>query len=509
MWRECTRQVDAVLEVGETLQQAFDKINNPDAEPQKRHCFVRAWDYVTTSVSLRAHCASLGAMLRRVAATGRADVYTEEGLSPAFFAVRCGKTEMVKELVLRGNNPNQVIVVCASDDPEEASYETLFQSAMACMPFMTGDLPPLEQRLELLGWLLEHGADINDRAVQGRGYMTMLIATIAAMRENDKLPAEKQGALMEWLLDHGLQPEACRQPGLLGTYFSYCSAEVVRRIGAKLRLSEMTPAHKADILRGVLGGHSGEKPQIVRWAVEQLGAEPNLIRTCDGEPDLRVILHTMDKFAQCAFAQKGNAPVSEEEKKEFAIELETLDILLAHGAHLYDAQSFAPAEPAWRELYLDVLKKHGQDPEALKDPQLLELCRWMEQTGTLPKVQQWLAQQPEKPNYLVLNELMKATISRCPEDAPEKLRWLLAEGAAVDDERLEICWSAAWQKLRRLEHMSPEKQAEAFKLLQVLSDLLAAGMRIGYISREEPADPALLARFREILNEHKLLSEDL
>lgn len=273
----------SVLDMIYAFESSVERLENPDAEPKAPGVCARAWRYVVTSAEVRSLCVETDDMLHRAAATGRADIYHEDdGFSVALHAVRCGKVQLVKELVRRGADPNASIQ-CA---PGCEQRESLLQSAIACASFLPSveELPPLAERLELLGWLLEHGADMGACAVQGENDVTLVIATLAAMRENDKLPAEARGVLLEWLIEHGLQVDSRRYAEILGTYFSYCSEVVVRRVAAKLRLHELEDTYKALILRAMLRLHSCDMQEDTLWAFEVLGADPNLILTheCSG-----------------------------------------------------------------------------------------------------------------------------------------------------------------------------------------------------------------------------------
>ena len=271
---------DSLADV-EMWEEAFAKLEGSESKTNAFAAPVRAWRYVEMSYAVRPFCVNINDILRRVAESGRADIYCKDnGYSAAHLATHCGKTELMKELVRRGNNPNQACLVQPDDDPDNARYETPFQSAIACLPLTRAGRPQkgssLAERLELLEWLLEHGADINERAQQGTMNMTLLTVVVAAIKENEKLPAEEQGTLLVWLLDHGLQLDIRRDISLLEIYFENTGIEGIRRVAEKLHFNELEPEYKTRILMSLLKCSMVTEDKVL-WAVDELGADPNLI----------------------------------------------------------------------------------------------------------------------------------------------------------------------------------------------------------------------------------------
>lgn len=459
--------------------------------------------YIELSIGFRPVCIRMDEVLRHVAATGRADYYcAENNLSAAYIAARCGKLDLVKELVLRGNDPNLPLRIRpeGEDDANALCYETVFQASIACVPYFSGEAPPLTQRLELLDWLLAHGADINAYARQGRENMALLIATIACMHENEQLPPEQRGLLLLWLLDHGLQVDVDRDSGFLNKQLAACNPSLLPRIMEKVYPSSPTPEQKARILRSFLESGVQDKAAKVRWALEVLGADPNLpiMREKSDEEDLdRQETPTMKLAVPRVFL-----PLEEEDEAEFNEQLAALDILLAHGGRMDRPGSDAPEIPALRERYFEVLRQNGIDLQMPDGLDIARLCALMQQTGTLQEVQDILAQEHISTLYCdERQKLAQAVLQGGAEDAPEKLAWLLSKGSLP---KALSYWEAAWRPYMDAASMSPETQAAAFKQLQLLDQLLSADDDLPSPQQLTPADPELKARYLDILKNHHI-----
>ena len=496
---ECKANLDNIKDSsGKELASGLMKLFFPLHD---RPSFVQ---YIELSVGFRPVCIMMDEVLRHVAATGRADYYCAENkLSAAYIAARCGKLDLVKELVLRGNDPNLPLLILPekADDADARRYETVFQAAIACAPYFSGEVPPLTQRLELLDWLLAHGADINAYARQGRENMPLLIAAIACMRENDQLPPEQRGLLLLWLLDHGLQVDVGCDSGFLNKQLAACNPSLLPRIMEKVYPDSPTPEQKARILRAFLESGVQDKAAKVRWALEVLGADPNLpiMREQLDEEDLdRQETPTM----KLAVPRRVFLPMEEEDEAEFDEQLAALDILLAHGGKMERPGRDAPELPALRERYFKVLRQNGIDLQMPDGLDLPRLCALLQQTGTLQEVQDILAREHISDLYCAeRQELAQAVLQSGAEDAPEKLAWLLSKGCLP---KALSYWEAAWRPYKDAASMSPETQAAAFKQLQLLDQLLSADADLPSPQQLTPADPELKARYLDILKNHHI-----
>ena len=468
------------------------------------HDFPVFIQYIDLSIGFRPVCIRMDEVLRHVAATGRADYYcADNNLSAAYIAARCGKLDLVKELVLRGNDPNRPLLILPekADDEDALRFETVFQAAIACVPYFNGEVPPLAQRLELLEWLLAHGADINANARQGQENLSLHIATIACMRENDQLPPEQRGLLLLWLLDHGLQVEADIN---IHTQLADCHPSLLPRIVEKVYPGSPTPEQKARILRTFLENRVLYKAAKVRWALEVLGADPLLpiMREESDEEDTGGRESPAIQIAVQYFSFV-HEPLDAEDEADFAEHLQALDLLLARGCKPERPGRATPKAPALRERYLAVLRKNGIDLQMPDGLDLPRLCALMQQTGTLQQVQDILAHEHISTLYCAERQkLMQAVLQSGAEDAPEKLAWLLSMGD-LPPKALSY-WEAAWRPYLDATSMPPETQAAAFKQLQLLDQLLSVADALPSPQQLTPADPELKARYLDILKKHHI-----
>lgn len=124
----------------------------------------------------------------------------------------------------------------------------------------------------------------------------------------------------------------------------------------------------------------------------------------------------------------------------------------------------------------------------------LRLSEQMRETGTLPEVQQQLAQLSLPPQEATA--LLGIAAASGAEDAPEKVLWLLRQGARATDAVMHS-WAQAWQSYAALATPEPETMAEGYKLLQVLEELVRAG---GVPPAQPlPTEPEWRARYLSIL----------
>lgn len=112
------------------------------------------------------YCAQAVSVLEEVAATGRGDVYGNNGLQTAWYAAMLGEGELVKSLVRRGADPNLPFVVSLRIPlPDKLTEENSTKETLLCAVVAHGFLyykaPHLSSSdaLELTEWLLENGAD--------------------------------------------------------------------------------------------------------------------------------------------------------------------------------------------------------------------------------------------------------------------------------------------------------------------------------------------------------------
>ncbi len=105
-------------------------------------------------------------LIKKTAACGRGDVYDEDGLCVAYLAIRLGMTELAKELVRRGTNPNQKLRIGTDTVHEGAVYENLLCTAVAQSYMCETARPTPEQAEDMVRWLLENGDDPNEGDIE-------------------------------------------------------------------------------------------------------------------------------------------------------------------------------------------------------------------------------------------------------------------------------------------------------------------------------------------------------
>ena len=276
------------------------------------------------------------AMLRRVAATGRGDIYTPQGFSAAHLAAHMSFLSLLKDLVLRGADPNMV----QRTSPEHP--ESVFQTAMACIsPDIEGrsERAPQSLRLETLAWLLEHGADINTNISQ-----TILIAQLSDMVDEwREAPDSQPGATVEWLLEHGLQLKSEKELHQL-TFLMHLkgSLPTIRRLWAAGYLPDTQETRDQLLIRS-LDTPCSDTPTKARWALAMGADAASALPAC------------------CANIGLYGDKIDDSEV--YNICLQALELLLSHGVKPEEPLLYAPHAEPQRSLYLDLLGKYQLLPD--------------------------------------------------------------------------------------------------------------------------------------------------
>lgn len=274
-------------------------------------------------------------MLSQVAASGRGDVYTADGLSAAHFAAHQSMPELLRELVLRGASPN------AAHPSESGGPESVFQAAICCAPIIPADTDEdrlsQPERLELLGWLLEHGADINRNSA--RSLMLAYMADVMDEKENeeDSIP----GATMEWLLDHGLSPQQKNEHEPMFNIIQIRgSLPCVQRFMKKGYLDLHNPQVINALLSRAAAFPEDDSAQKVRWLLA-LGADAGTAMP-----------------ACCANVQLYGDSGDPDDAVYYNAALQVLDALLTYGAELPDPARICPKVEPQKSSFLELLQQH-------------------------------------------------------------------------------------------------------------------------------------------------------
>lgn len=365
------------------------------------------WRYVITTYGMRSLLVEWRSALKQVAAGGHgeATAHRESGMTLAQVASRFGQLELVRGLVLHGADPNNGLIIPDSNNRKE----TLFQTTLACIPFFGGAAPPVQERQALLEWMMaEHGAliDGGQEDTERIGHDSLLHAMLSAFREEDS-----SGAMVEWLLEHGLKPNLKDVTYMEMLLHIDHMLPTMRRIHQKgyLGILATDAQSRAKILRSAITNHDcedGQSVERVRWALDELGADPSFTvlkdeseadeaakvteddaaNTCnadapddeeddDGETasqvtrnNLRAETPTIELcLLNILCLPKGE--LSKDYEQQVADDLAILDLLLERGLRATDFSRFTPQQPAVREQYKAILSKHGISLPEQKEPE--------------------------------------------------------------------------------------------------------------------------------------------
>ena len=135
------------------------------------------------------------AALHETMRTGKGDVLLPSGIPVADFALKCHKTELLKEMIRRGANPNHVYISWhtagyTGDNRTNLIWETFDGHSLNCEIVI-----PQDKRLELLEFMHAHGGSVTtvpNKWLAG-AYLLMPIAN-----DNDG------GRATAWALRHGM-----------------------------------------------------------------------------------------------------------------------------------------------------------------------------------------------------------------------------------------------------------------------------------------------------------------
>ena len=302
-------------------------------------------------VELRPTLARTYSELKRTAAEGKAPEHDEIAFPMTYLAARVGKPALARELVSRGDDPNNAYF---SDSIRESS----FQAAIACMPFELNskNSVPIPVRQALLEHMLAHGAQQSIPQPMGDNHAitSATYAIISAMR-GDK------GAMAEWLLEHGYKVNTAQDRLLFAIMLSSGEGTLpaVRRIVEKY-YGELNDLDRYTLLHHSLS-LAPDTVEKVRWALEELHADPNAERP-EQNDDIYLRASAMQTFCSeelsvlTILPEEGAADLKEQHRQR----LEILDLLLSHGGKMDgNPRAYMPADAALREEYIKIMVKHG------------------------------------------------------------------------------------------------------------------------------------------------------
>lgn len=316
-----------------------------------------AWDRLHTAlqslIDERDLLAAWRADLKKVAKSGSGEACNPApgrlGITLAQVACLCHRFELVKELVRRGADPNQGI----------PHTETLFQTAIICQPWphVEKEYPPVEERLELLDFLLEHGANVNGDSEQ-ESNQTLILAYMSACMDSAEQP--DAGLMLEYLLDNGL---TLRNEVDIQIIASMLRAKntlpaLHRIIFEKKTLNADDHTLHFYALLAALGCPEPDALRKLSWVLDVLGVDPNIVDDPSATPPRAAYTSALFEL------RTATALEDEEENRIIDNSLTALDMMLARGLQLtpQTAQSYLPRDPIIRERYLEILSRYGVQP---------------------------------------------------------------------------------------------------------------------------------------------------
>lgn len=298
-------------------------------------------------------------LIQQVAATGRGDVYDENGYSPAYMAIQLGMFELAKELVRRGTDPNHPYMADMGFTPKP-TYETLLCHAVSgpAARYVSGNT--YEQTTDMVQWLLEHGADPN------KNHHTML-AVYCQMEMLTYGKCDGTALILSKLrnLSHAGQ-SAIASTMLQEVDGSWNEFEKWYNKGLFTKAG-LEGTHSA--LHYIINGNAADTPQKIERLL-RLGFNPNHVpqskQECDFESSVEYeeyaaqldevppeppLLRAMTYLRICA---EADAPQQQTEKA-----LQILEILLKYGATAELHEVDLPKHEPTRAATLHLLKKYN------------------------------------------------------------------------------------------------------------------------------------------------------
>lgn len=308
---------------------------------------------IETAAEWRPILASARAALKEAAASGKGTAEVPAlHISLAQLACGYGQMGLVQDLVRHGAAPNAAYPTSVPEYPQ-----TLFHTAISCTPLICSNAfwearptATAAERQALLGFLLQHGARINELQTD-RHNPALHEGVLCAWALG-----QDGGAMLEWLLEHGLRVRT--QDIALPAYLLGCNGTLplFQRLMSKglLPTGQQEDARllHACLLRAAVRACDSEDPDTVekvRWALEELHADPNAVPTLPGEENSSPLADDCASYLRFLTADKPHA------RQRLAI----LDLLLAHGAKLEHPERYIPIEETLRQEYMQVINKHN------------------------------------------------------------------------------------------------------------------------------------------------------
>lgn len=291
----------------------------------------------------RIACAPVRAMLHESIRSGRGDVYTERGMSPALLALeQFGNGELAKAMIERGGDPNHGYRI----DTRYADLTTCTTPTLACIGLHRTEKKqsiadfnreallkranyfPAAERIAMLEWMLAHGGNLN-----ADEYRCTQEATISDFLSTDGT------VLTAWLLRNGFTPNSYNRQRITFSLLSWAPLPLLKELQQEGHIDVCTPRldeNQAPILTALQALCTSYdfdlmQPQKVAWLLE-LGADVNATATTN---ESRELAHDGGTHSPLYLAVTSTTNT---ERKESA-GTEVIDLLLRHGARLHDGEA--------------------------------------------------------------------------------------------------------------------------------------------------------------------------
>ena len=337
-----------ILHAYDGMYDVYLKKNDDGAFVWVSDTFNRWEEEWTAAVGAKRLAAPILRSLKRMAAEGQDAVSPQEAGLVAQAAIRTLRPQLAAEFIRRGADVNAKHVF--KDQFGETEGESTFECTLVGNAYFSKACIPLAERLALLELMLKHGAKISSSK-----NTPLILAFISAFSE----VAPDHGAVLEWLLDHGYTIQSAHDVEIAAMSLS-CRGTLpaFKRIVQKGQFP-LSPENKARLLRRIISSPNAESEEKARWALDELGADPNTAIFSTQESE--------DNEGDPIMIQMQDSPIIEsitrylpiyesEEKCSYGLRL--LELLLNHGASLPEnAADRAPQFPALRDRYMEIISK--------------------------------------------------------------------------------------------------------------------------------------------------------
>lgn len=279
--------------------------------------------------------------------TGSADA---ANLGLAFSALETRDVELVKMLVKKG--------LKMSSSSENGRTTSLLEVVM-CASDIEGACMPIEERLKLLDWLVEQGADIHD--IPGE---VVLKNAEASLKESD----DECGALLDWFLRRGAKLDQNRAAIILlqhGGAWTVYQRLIQDNLLPEPPAEFVSAQYSCTPLQLAASAHT-PLPEALRCLLE-LGHNANAVpagaETPAEENDEygEALFISLSPLDACLYSMRYvSLGQSYEEDMRLRAKLDVLDVLLQHGAWPGPrTNDCLPINTALEREIVELFRKHG------------------------------------------------------------------------------------------------------------------------------------------------------